>query len=291
MLDEMTLPPLDAGANGSTSEGGLPPLDAGAAGSTYKEPEPDMAPDPVSDEPVDEPVVKDTPAEDSDDEQSPILKSLLEGEDSPAQTPAIPEGVTSEEWATFQAWRAAQGQPQMPTDPKPDSTESSLPSTFFELSDEEFDAAFDSKDGLSKILGKVHDAHTKQLQAQQAQFQQVLGDVYAGIMANAEQMVYLNDVFKENPEIAQYERQLKIALDLAKQQKPGDLYEQVQEAVAMLKSDLGKFEKIKSTKRVDVRPKQNAPRHSGSSPRTLNSGGKQEAQPGGLDFLAKVIGR
>ena len=286
MLDEMTLPPLDAGANGSTSEGGLPPLDAGAADSTYKEPEPDTAPDPVPAEPVDEPIAEDAPVKDDneDDDQSPILKSLLEGDE--AEAPATDE-ITQLRTRIAQL-EAAKEQPQLQAAPPP---EPALPSTFFELSDEEFDAAFDSKDGLSKVLGKVHDAHTRQLTAQQTQFQQVLGDVYAGIMANAEQMVYLNDAFKENPEIAQYERPLKIALDLAKQQKPGNLYEQVQEAVAMLKSDLGKFEKIKSTKRVDVRSKQNAPRHSGSSPRTLNSGGKQEAQPGGLDFLAKVIGR
>lgn len=308
------LPPLDAGASPAASSDGLPPLDAGSKPASKPAEPPAPATPPPAPIPDNEPPDDDIPPDDEQntDEPAPvedepteevgndaIFQSLLQeaglADVPPQQQPGVPPGVSPAQWAMFLNWQNQQSQPQQQQPDAGQQQPPTQPGTLYEISDDDYNDAFESREGFGKVIGKIHDSMRQnmetQLQQQATQHQQSLAELYVDVMNRAEQMVYINDALRDNPDITAYGKQLQIALNIAREQNPDDLYGQVQDAVAMLKKDLVRYEKVKNTKKVDVRHKQTPPKQAGASSRGLHAGSKTAAVPGGLDFLAAVNGR
>lgn len=283
----------------------MPPLDAGA--NVMPEPETDdfesdeSVPVPPTDEPETTPEKpgEPEPEVDGDDtpDADPDIVGLLQGEEASAKEP---DWKADPEYQKYQEWLKAQNpaqQEQKPEEQKPIDTNK----LDFDISPEEYEDIFDADNGpkvFKSILGKQAEVLQNQARAMQAamitQLNQVLEKNWLMQAQNQERMLYLHDALKENPELAITENQKAFSRAMEKaieaHDDPGD---QVKNAVDAFNKALVVAKKVKATgDRVDVRPKQNAPRTTGASPRELHkSTGQKPADVAGLGFLASAIKR
>lgn len=282
-MPDQPIPPLDAGASDT-----LPDLDP--APTPDLEPVvPDPAPaDPPAPEPDPEPVKPEEgapePEPKGDDIDHDILSAFSDdGTEQPPVAPdAVPQGISPEDWAAYQKFKAAQAAPPATPEPKP-LAES-------DITDEDFNNAFDNPDAFRGALSKAANSAAARVRDELgARLAKVAEGLYNDMASHMEQMFYIMEASKETPEIFQYQKAFKAAYAKTyANAKEGDLKTPVDEAVKLFKKTFTQFQAIKSNKKVDVRPKQTAPKGAGgSSNRELH---KTEKQPedGNLGFLASL---
>ena len=289
----------------------LPPLDAGAAPapasapSPLPDPEPEPAPTPDT-EPDDDPdtgsglspeVGQDPDTDggantDTDDgDVDPEILAALDSSDTSEGQPAQPPGVSSEQWQQFQAWQQQQAQLLQQQQPQPQQQPAP-----FEVTPEDFDSAFADAQGLGNLLGKAQAASAQQaqqhIQQMAAQVSGALQEQWQRHLEATEEMLYLHEAIRDNPEIVNYQTAFKRALAKARTQNP-DVRGHVQDAVKMLKRAVTTADSIKATQkkgRVDVRGNKSAPKTAGSSARGVHRAAGRSGDDRGLGFLADVVG-
>jgi len=286
--ESIELPPLDAG---SRPEGEMPPLDAGDESKPKpevryverKQEKSESAPTPeVSEESEAEPE-----SESEDDDE--ILNLITGGaKTEEAETPAtekLPAGVSEEDWKAFQAYKQSQQVPSQEPEPEPP-----VPVNL-EITPEDFDAAFESVDGLKSVLNKATTAANVRLKNElYGNLQQAFETFGNNVISTVEQMIYLHEAVKEVPEIYNYPDAFRVAYAKAFKSAPkGDLRTPVTKAVEAMRREMARAERIGKTKKVDVRGEQKAPKGPKVTGRNSHKA-KNASDDDGLGFLAAIHG-
>ena len=289
--ESIELPPLDAGAK---PEGELPPLDAGDESKPKPEvryvertaEKSDSAPKPeVAEE--SEAESESEPEEDGDDDE--ILNLITGGaKTEEAETPAtekLPAGVSEEDWKAFQAYKQSQQVPSQEPEPEPP-----VPVNL-EITPEDFDAAFEDVDGLKSVLNKATTAANVRLKNElYGNLQQAFETFGNNVISTVEQMIYLHEAVKEVPEIYNYPDAFRVAYAKAFKSAPkGDLRTPVTKAVETMRREMARAERIRDTKKVDVRAEQKAPKGPKVTGRNSHKA-KNASDDDGLGFLAAIHG-
>ena len=208
---------------------------------------------PEADIPQEDAVPDDVPLEDI----GAFLTSQIESASAKPET-SVPSGVDAADWAAFQAYKAAQTQqaatPQAPVSPP-----------VLDLTQEEYDAAFESKEGMLALLSKV--AASAQPTGQvpdfapiQAQIQEQYEQRYAA-MARDVEVVSLVNAALLNPENAALRKNIPVleaALHFSAATNPGaDQWTIVEKAFAAVKDRdiIAQAYRAKAGKTADTRNK------------------------------------
>ena len=286
--ESIELPPLDAG---SRPEGEMPPLDAGDESKPKpevryverKQEKSESAPTPeVSEESEAEP---ESESEDDDEILNLIAGGSRAEESETPATEKLPDGVSEEDWKAFQAYKQSQQVPSQEPEPEPP-----VPVNL-EITPEDFDAAFEDVDGLKSVLNKATTAANVRLKNElYGNLQQAFETFGNNVISTVEQMIYLHEAVKEVPEIYNYPDAFRVAYAKAFKSAPkGDLRTPVTKAVEAMRREMARAERIRDTKKVDVRAEQKAPKGPKVTGRNSHKA-KNASDDDGLGFLAAIHG-
>jgi hypothetical protein len=304
------LPPLNAGAMGDSVYEPFVDLDAAKEESSTTEAKQDpieaAIPGITSEDTLDssqDTEGQEAPKAGSDaDDYADIRKAMLgeDGDESAAEETAVPEGVSADEWKAFQEFKKAQAQPGEAPSDQPTQETPPIDPVALEITEEEFDKAFEF-DGFKGVMNKVSQAAVHAAAQAHAQMRdQMYGEVDEAMQfldkeltKRMENMIHLHDLTKDIPEIHQagnYRKAFQIALDKTKKNaRDGDLRGPVEEAVKIFKSVMGEAPNILNTKKVDVRPKQQAPRGGTTSGRNVHTAKQESKDDDGISFLGSLL--
>ncbi len=284
-MDTPELPPLDAGS--SVAEA-LPPLEEVGARSEDDPVIPDAPTEPVEAPDPAAPKSDDSQDKSSEDKDEDVLNAFLASSEEATEAKA-PDGIDANEWKKFQEWQKAQSaQPAgetPPVEPPPAEQPAVEP-----LTDEEFDRVFDNKDAFQSAIGKAMSKHSQEFQEKvYDEMDKAMQAFGTHLLGRMEQLIYLSDAIKECPEINNYQRAFQVAYAKAlENQKPGDLYTPVRTALDTFQREMKRAESIRSTKRVDVRPKQSAPKGASPGPRSIPGSTPQGGDVNNHSFLTGI---
>lgn len=276
-----------------TVEEGLPPLDAGA-GPAELEPLPEEVThneEAVEEKPATAATEPEVEVAEAGQEKEEVVTEAEEGDDEilglvlgdKPEAASVPAGISPEDWAEFQKFKESKTAPA--SAPKEDI--GSIDPATLAITEEDFGAVFSDAEGLQNVLSKAGTATRRQVHEDMTRAIEQLD----GLMTRKfEQMIHLHDATKDHPELTNYPEAFRAAMAKASAgATPGDLRTPVYAAVDMLKRELGRAEKIRNTKRLDVRGKQTAPQAAGSSNRALNAD-KKKSDDTGVGFLGALYG-
>lgn len=177
-------------------------------------------------------------------------------EDVAPQAPAIPEGVPPEQWQQFQQWQQQQAlavqQAQQPTVQQAQQPTVQPPP--FELSEEDFDKAFASREGLTEVLNKAVAAATTQAPD--------MNEFAQNMFSVIDQQVTYRTFFEKNADIDPgAESTLKAAAKVAARQPDASLEQRLIAVAEEVRAARDKAKRIKksghTTRIVRTAPKPN----------------------------------
>lgn len=277
------LPPLDAGSSAAES---LPPLEEVGARSEDDPVTPDTPAEPVETPDPAEPKIDESQDKSGEDKDEDVLNAFL-APDEAAEAKA-PDGIDANEWKKFQEWQKAQAQPAAEQPPAESPAEEQA--AVEPLTDEEFDRVFDNKDTFQSAIGKAMSKHSQEFQEKvYDEMDKAMQAFGTHLLGRMEQLIYLSDAIKECPEINNYQRAFQVAYAKAlENQKPGDLYTPVRTALDTFQREMKRAESIRSTKKVDVRQKQIAPKGANPGPRSIPGSAPQGGDVNNHSFLTGI---